>query len=79
MVPHGDRSTVVIEPYLTDQWYVDAKTLATTGDRGGARGQDGVRAEELGKDLLRVDGEHPAVVHLAPAVVGPSNPGVVRA
>jgi len=28
MVPHGDRSDVVIEPYLTDQWYVDAKTLA---------------------------------------------------
>jgi valyl-tRNA synthetase len=27
-VPHGDRSGVVIEPYLTDQWYVDAKTLA---------------------------------------------------
>jgi len=27
-VPHGDRSAVVIEPYLTDQWYVDAKTLA---------------------------------------------------
>jgi valyl-tRNA synthetase len=28
MVPHGDRSNVVIEPFLTDQWYVDAKTLA---------------------------------------------------
>ena len=28
MVPHGDRSNVVIEPYLTDQWYVDAETLA---------------------------------------------------
>jgi len=28
MVPHGDRSGVVIEPYLTDQWYVDARTLA---------------------------------------------------
>ena len=27
-IPHGDRSDVVIEPYLTDQWYVDAKTLA---------------------------------------------------
>ena len=27
-VPHGDRSDVVIEPWLTDQWYVDAKTLA---------------------------------------------------
>jgi len=28
MQPFGDRSGVVIEPYLTDQWYVDAKTLA---------------------------------------------------
>ncbi len=27
-VPHGDRSGVVIEPWLTDQWYVDAQTLA---------------------------------------------------
>ena len=26
--PFGDRSGVVIEPMLTDQWYVDAKTLA---------------------------------------------------
>jgi valyl-tRNA synthetase len=28
VVPHGDRSGAVIEPYLTDQWYVDAHTLA---------------------------------------------------
>src|SRR5439155_23827625 len=28
MVPHGDRSGVIIEPYLTDQWYVDARTMA---------------------------------------------------
>ncbi len=27
-VPRGERSGIVIEPYLTDQWYVDAKTLA---------------------------------------------------
>jgi valyl-tRNA synthetase len=27
-VPHGERSGVVVEPYLTDQWYVDAKVLA---------------------------------------------------
>jgi valyl-tRNA synthetase len=26
--PFGDRSNVVIEPWMTDQWYVDAKTLA---------------------------------------------------
>ncbi len=28
MVPYGDRSGVVIEPWLTDQWYCDAATLA---------------------------------------------------
>ena len=28
-VPRGDRSGVIIEPYLTDQWYVDAKKMAT--------------------------------------------------
>ena len=27
-VPYGDRSNVVIEPMLTDQWYVDAKSMA---------------------------------------------------
>ena len=28
MVPHGDRSGVPIEPFLTEQWYVDVKPLA---------------------------------------------------
>src|SRR5262245_26104335 len=28
VVPHGDRSNEVIEWYLTDQWYVNAKKLA---------------------------------------------------
>ena len=27
-VPRGDRSNAVIEPLITDQWYVDAKVLA---------------------------------------------------
>ena len=27
-VPHGDRSGTILEPWLTEQWYVDAKTLA---------------------------------------------------
>ena len=27
-VPHGDRSNVIVEPWLMDQWYVDAKKLA---------------------------------------------------
>ena len=28
VVPYGDRSGVVIEPWLTDQWFCDAKKLA---------------------------------------------------
>jgi len=27
MVPHGDRSKVAIEPYLTDQWFVDTTKI----------------------------------------------------
>jgi valyl-tRNA synthetase len=41
-VPHGDRSGVVIEPYLTDQWYVDAKVLA----------QPAMKAVEEGRTVL---------------------------
>ena len=78
MVPHGDRSGVIIEPYLTDQWYVDAKTMAQPAIAAVRSGATIVRAEELGEDLLRVDGEHPALVHLAPALVGSSDSGVVR-
>ena len=28
MIPRGDRSGVIVEPMLTDQWYVSAKALA---------------------------------------------------
>lgn len=28
MVPHGERLDAILEPCLTDQWFVDAKTLA---------------------------------------------------
>ena len=77
-MPHGDRSGVPIEPFLTDQWYVDAKTLAAPAIASVREGPHGHRPEELGEDLFRLDGEHPALVHLAPALVGPSHPGLVR-
>ena len=38
-VPHGDRSGVVIEPWLTDQWYVNAAELA----------KDAIKAVDSGK------------------------------
>ncbi len=38
-VPHGDRSGVVIEPWLTDQWYCDAKVLAEPAIRAVEEGR----------------------------------------
>ena len=45
--------------------------------RRGREGRHRLRAEELGEDLLRMDAQHPAVVHLAPALVGAPDSGVV--
>jgi valyl-tRNA synthetase len=42
VVPHGDRSGVVIEPYLTDQWYVNAGELA----------KEAIRAVEDGRTVF---------------------------
>ncbi len=47
-VPIGDRSGVVIEPMLTDQWYVDAKKLsvdAVAAMNAGHSGEDGDKGE----------------------------------
>ena len=49
------------------------------GDQGGGGRAHGVPAEDLGEDLFRVDAEHPALVRLAPALVGPPHPRLVRA
>ncbi len=38
-VRHGDRGRVPIEPFLTDQWYVDAKTLAAPAIRSVREGR----------------------------------------
>jgi valyl-tRNA synthetase len=77
--PFGDRGGVVIEPWLTDQWYVDAEKLAVGADRGGARRPDRDRPQGAGEDLLQLDGEHSAVVRQPPAVVGAPDSGVVWA
>ena len=37
--PYGDRSGQVIEPWLTDQWYVDAETLAKPAIEAARKGK----------------------------------------
>jgi valyl-tRNA synthetase len=38
-VPHGDRSDAVVEPWLTDQWYLNVKPLAEKAMEAVERGQ----------------------------------------
>jgi valyl-tRNA synthetase len=85
MVPRCARTGQVIEPMLTDQWFVamtkpgrDGASIAAGRDRGGGLGRGQVRARELGQHLQPVDEEHPGLVHQPPAVVGPPDPGLVR-
>ncbi|WP_439500162.1 valine--tRNA ligase [Bosea sp. (in: a-proteobacteria)] len=48
-VPHGDRSDVVIEPWLTDQWYVDVQPLAQRALRAVKDGKTRITPESWTK------------------------------
>ena len=48
-VPHGDRSNVVIEPWLTDQWYVNAAELAKPAIAAVENGKTRLRARRTGR------------------------------
>ena len=73
-VPHAQRGNAVIEPWLTDQWYVEAPSWRSRRSRRSRAARRTFVPEELGEDLLRVDAQHPALVHLAPALVGAQIP-----
>ncbi len=49
MMPYGDRSGVVIEPWLTDQWFVDARTLAEPAIRAVEEGRTRFVPEQWAK------------------------------
>jgi valyl-tRNA synthetase len=84
-VPRGDRTGVVIEPMLTDQWFVamskpgaDGKSITEKALERRPFRRDQVLPGKLGQYLQPVAEQHPGLVHLAPAVVGPPDSGVVR-
>ncbi len=53
MQPFGDRSGVVIEPMLTDQWFVDAKTLAGPALEAVRKGDTRFVPERYANDYFR--------------------------
>ncbi len=78
MIPRGDRSGVVVEPMLTDQWYVRTKPLAEPAIAAVEHGRIKFVPENWCEDLFRLDAQHPGLVHLAPALVGSPHSGLVR-
>ena len=79
VVPHGDRSGAVLEPLLTDQWYVDAKTLAQPALAAVRERRTVFVPAAMGGDVLKLDGQHPALVYFAADQTKPSDPGLARA
>jgi valyl-tRNA synthetase len=53
VVPHGDRSGAVIEPYLTDQWYVNVKPLAERALMAVKDGRTRIIPEQREKEYFR--------------------------
>ncbi len=89
MVPRGDRTGVVIEPMLTDQWFVAMSKPAPEGTFFPGKSIAEVALEKVASGEVKFVPEnwtttynqwleqHPGLVHLAPAVVGPPDPGLV--
>ena len=78
-VPYGDRSGVVIEPMLTDQWFVDAETLARPSIKAVEEGQVCALSQNIGKTPTTNGCEISTMVCLATNLVGSSNSCLVRA
>ena len=85
VVPRCARTGQIVEPMLTDQWFVamtkpgaDGKSIAGKAIDAVETGAVQLRARAMGQHLQPVDEQHPGLVHLAPALVGPPDPGLVR-
>ena len=64
------RCKTVVEPYLSLQWYVKVAPLAEPAMAAVRERTDPDRSPAVGEYLLRLDGEHPRLVHLPADLVG---------
>jgi valyl-tRNA synthetase len=66
------RCKTPVEPLVSKQWFVKMKPLAEKAIEV-VETAHRIHPRQLDQDLLRVDVQHPRLVHLAPALVGPSH------
>ena len=75
-IGHCYRCQTVVEPVGEHAVVREDEAAGGAGHRGGPEGRNAHRPGPVGKDLFRLDGEHPRLVHLAAALVGAPDPGV---
>ena len=71
------RSDDVIEPRLKTQWFVRTGPLAARALEATRSGPDADPARAVREDLGALADRHPRLERVAPAVVGPPDPGLV--
>ena len=55
VVPYGDRSNTIIEPFLTEQWFADAKFLAKKAIKVVKQNKTKFLPSKLVKNLFSMD------------------------
>ena len=77
-VPYGDRSGVVIEPLLTDQWYVRVAPLAEPAKEAVKNGDIKFVPQAIREHVLFVDERRTRLVYFTSALVGSPYSSLVR-
>ena len=76
-VGHCYRCDTVVEPRLSDQWFVRMAAARRARARRLSRRKAPLHSRAARDRVRAVDGGHPRLVHLAPALVGPPDSGLV--
>ncbi len=71
------RCKTVVEPLVSQQWFVQVKPLAEPALKAVRDGRIRIVPRGVGEDVRPLDGEHSQLADLAPALVGSSHPRVV--
>ena len=76
-VGHCSRDGAVIEPLVSEQWFVNVRPLADASEAAVHEGRIRFHPSRFKTEFLRWLEGHPALVHFAAALAGPPDPGLV--
>jgi len=76
-IPRSQRGGEIVEPMISEQWFVKIEPLAQPALEAVRDGRIRIIPERFEKSLLQLDGKYQGLVHLPPVVVGTPHPGLV--